>query len=149
MLRDRRFKYVQDHNGGEEELYDLEEDPAEARNLMVRDRSSEAQAARDALRARLVEYETRWGIEGSVVDRDLSQREAFDTGSIKRSRNAQLPGWTKNLDDPDAVAALNSVEDEIRAAVAKEPTVSFEKLDLDTWAEKTGLKEVAERLRGT
>jgi hypothetical protein len=51
------------------------------------------------------------------------------------------------LKKEEEIATLNSIEEEMLKATEKEPFVIFKDLDIDTWAKKTGLSEVAERLK--
>lgn len=69
-LMDHRYKFVH-HYGEAEELFDLESDPWEQVNQLYGTPSAEALAARDRLRAKLLEYEARWGLPGICEGRRL------------------------------------------------------------------------------
>ena len=147
QIRDERFKFSHFCNGGYELLVDTWEDPQERCNLMNSKRTEEQEAAYRRLRAKLVEYETRWGVEEGIVDGDLAFVERYETPGPRGRRCSATPSWPPNLEDADEIAAMNTIEYEMRAVIAKEPTVKLSKLDLEAWAESTGFHDLAEKFK--
>ena len=75
-IRNRRYKYNYYYGGGYEELFDLETDPHETKNLLWDGIPGGLADIRLELRQKLIEYESRWGLEGYVRDGELSVRTA-------------------------------------------------------------------------
>ena len=64
MCRNKQYKYVYHYMDGYEELYDMEK--PEVDNLLLGELSNELEAVVKDLKARALEYEEKWGIEGGV-----------------------------------------------------------------------------------
>lgn len=142
-VRDKRFKLVHWARGGFEEMYDLQNDPGELRNLRVGGKNPEAEAAYKRHRRMLVEFERDWGPEG-LQDGDLP---VHPSEGLELKRNAQLPAWPLNLSDSGEIARMNSIGDETVAVTKDEPLVKLSALDLDAWVAAGGPAEFAEEVR--
>lgn len=127
-LRDRRNKYNY-YYGADEELFDLETDPHETRNLLAGG-SSAHEAVRAKLRRRLLEYEQTWGLPGGVKNGDFVRRDRFQAAG---ARNRAFPIFREKLTDPEERAAMQSFLDEVAQAIAREPVLNLEDLDLSAW----------------
>jgi arylsulfatase A-like enzyme len=143
---EERYKFVYHYAGAEEELFDRQEDPAECVNLLHGSPSADAQAARDRLRAELLEYERRWGLVNYVHHDDfLCFPKPPETGRI--SRNNQFPRFPVNAVRTAEREAFGDLGDEVIAAVKDEPLVKLHELDLDSWQQNGAPKSVIERIR--
>ena len=133
-LRTRTHKYAIWATGGFEELYDLEADPEETRNLIDR----EPALARD-MRERALGWERTDGLSASL-----------DGDELRRYRQAALPGgdelrgavvnegrWARNLPAEEA-DSVETYADAFTRAIAKEDTLSPEKLSLSEYRRKGG-----------
>jgi arylsulfatase A-like enzyme len=127
-LRNQRYKYNY-YYGADEELFDLQCNPHETRNLLAGG-SSDHEAVRADLRRRLIEYERMWGLPGYVEDGDFVRQDRFQPAGY---RNRAFPIFQEKLTDPDEKAAMNSVLDEVVQAIEREPVVDLEELDLKSW----------------
>ncbi len=143
-LQDHRYQYVYWYGDGIEELYDLKEDPGQQVDLMHAPLTPAATAARDQLRARLTEYESRWGMPDGVQNGDLT---VMPEARWTAARHNHFECWPENLPDDDERAAVNPNEYEILRAVRDEPLVDLARLDLDAWVKAGGSQEFAHRLR--
>ncbi|MCP4401143.1 MAG: sulfatase-like hydrolase/transferase [bacterium] len=128
-LRDSHFKYNYYYAEGREELFDLEKNPQETRNLLVTRPEAYEQVRRN-LRQRLIAYEEKWGLPGCVQDGDFVRLEEFQPAPY---RNRAFPIFHEKLTDPQEAAAMNNFFDEVAEAISKEPVVNLEELDLAAW----------------
>ncbi len=120
MQRDARYKYVYWYNRGTEELYDLERDPQETRNLLPA--GAYPAEVLDALRARCFENELRWGTPARVEDGRPAACEANQfhdnmAGKFPLWAHQQFPTWGPGT--PEQEAAL--MEGEILSAAGLDP----------------------------
>ena len=142
-VRDERYKLAYWVRDGFEEFYDLKNDPGELHNLRKEGMDGEASAAYRRLRRMLTAFERDHGpagLEGGELPRRASEGPVLQ-------HNAQFPAWPHNLADPEERARMNSVEEEILAAVKKEPPVKLSALDLDAWVAAGGSAEFAREVR--
>ncbi len=128
-LRDSRFKYNYYYGGGREELFDLENDPHEIRNLLIV-RPEEYKYVRHNLRQRLIACEKHWGLSGCIQNGDFLRLEKFQP---KPYRNRAFPLFYEKLTDPQEKVAMNDFFDEVAEAIRKESVVKLEELDLPAW----------------
>ncbi len=115
MARSRQHKYIYNYNGGAEELYDLETDPGETRNLFAAG-TPPAEAAE--LRAAVLAWEKSWGPEWAVRDGRLAvqprQAQApWDCGKFHKWANTQFQAFDRR---PPTVRGERFLE-EIRHAL--------------------------------
>ncbi|MDZ4200357.1 MAG: sulfatase-like hydrolase/transferase, partial [Kiritimatiellia bacterium] len=144
-LRDARYKFNYYFAGGVEELFDLETDPGERRNLLATGPTAAQEAARARLRARLLEHESVWGLQNNVEQGDFLR---FPPLPEKRGpQNSQFPVFQNNLSDPAERAALNDIGEETIAAVRNEPLVRLHEMDLDAWQKNGAPESTIERIR--
>jgi hypothetical protein len=73
MARSRNHKYIYHYNGGIEELYNLEADPGETRNLWTEDAADAARIA-GPLRQAVLEWEKKWGERFSLAELGISTK---------------------------------------------------------------------------
>jgi arylsulfatase len=143
-LHDRGCQYVYWYGDALEELYDLQQDPHQQLDLMHKPLTTEMEATRQRLRARLIDYESRWGMEDGVRDGDLTVMPA---ARWTPARHNHFECWPENLEDEDERAAVNSNEYEILRAVRDEPLTDLARLDVDAWVKAGGTPDFADRLR--
>lgn len=142
-LRDRRYKFNYFYGGGYEELFDLQDDPCESTNLLLLVPDEKIRAVRNGLRARLVEYESRWGLANYVTWGDFLKFEAY---TPRHGRNRQFPKFVQNIRDPEELRAMNGQFEETVRAVGKEPLLRLSELDLTTWVKNGADPEWAEKI---
>lgn len=90
MARSRNHKYIYHYNGGIEELYNLEADPGETRNLWTEDAADAARIA-GPLRQAVLEWEKEWGPEWCVKDGGMTSAPASPPGI---SYCSKFPVWS-------------------------------------------------------
>ena len=127
-LRDRRYKYNYYYGGGLEELFDMEQDPGETTNLLYENPGPEALVEKERLKAQLIDYEKRYGLEGCVVDGRFAVFEKPRRFFYRENNPPMFPG----KQDREYV----SLEEEVRRALRKEPVVKLEELDVRYFEEK-------------
>ena len=132
-LRTCTQKYVLWAKGGTEELYDLAADPHETRNLI-----DEQPGAAQRFRQRVLDWEREHGLADS-----------FDQGEFRTypfpSPNEEVPRhvtvnegpWPENLPD-DEQDSVESYAEAFTRAIAKEETLSPEKLSLSEYKKRGG-----------
>ncbi|MCP4167255.1 MAG: sulfatase-like hydrolase/transferase [Chloroflexi bacterium] len=140
-IRNRRFKYNYYYGGGIEELFDLIADPYETKNLLWGDVPSELESIRTELRAKLAEYETKWGLAGYVSDKgELLAGPPYEPHP---QRNEAFPRFPSQIMNQTEKAQMNDLFDEVRAAIAREPVVQLHQLDIAAWQAKGGFSDEA------
>ncbi len=142
-LRDHHFKYTYWYHDGNEELWDLQNDPDELHNLLAGDRGPATERVRCEMRRRLTDWERRHAPE--PIGDDLPNHgiaEYFGT-----RHNAQFPDWPMNIADPEEAAAVNPVDREVEQVLADEPDVQLADLDLKWWVEHGGSADLRDRVR--
>lgn len=146
MLRDERYKFVHWYDG-REEFFDLREDPDELVDLLAGTLSPEQRSAADRLRAQLLEYETRWGLPGCVVDGEFRTFEPTDPWLPGApSLSWQFQNFPHGLSETDK-ARLDSEREEVLRATAKEPTVDLSRLNLGFYLSAGGDPSLVEEVR--
>lgn len=127
-LRDKRYKYNFYYGGGREELFDMEYDPDETTNLLYKNPDSEILAAKEELKARLIALEGQYGLEGCVEHGQFVVQEEFKRFFYRENNPPMFPG--KRGGD------YISLEEEVKRAVAHEPVVKLEELDIPYFTER-------------
>ena len=142
-LRDARYKLIHRYAGDVEELYDLQDDPCESRDLLAA-RDPAAEAVRARLRPILLERELRWGPRHYAGPGFFMNIAPYDPGLYA---NQTLPEFPRL--DPGASAAgyWRRFEHELRQAVEREPLVDFSTFSPEVFARHGIPAEVAEGLR--
>ena len=137
-LMDGPWKYNYYMRGGWEELFNMEDDPEEMRNLLLGDVSPGSRKTAGDLRAKLIAWEREHGFPSSFDGDDLvaslAREEGVDPRGVGRT-NAQFPTWVENL-PPDEKARMESMADSVRNAIRHERT--FQLTDLNLAAYKAG-----------
>ncbi len=135
-VRDVRYKYNYYYGGGIEELFDLDEDPHETRNLLANS-GEDIEAilegianVRNRLRSKLIQYENKYGLEGYVKDEELIKLDAYEP---RFKRESRMPRFVSAIVDEEEKNNLNDYCDEIIQAIKDEPVVKLEELDLESW----------------
>jgi len=119
-------------------LFDLVADPHETTNLLHDQYPPEVAVIRERMRAKLIEYERAWGLEGYVGDDDLKIGEPYQPHP---QRNEAYPRFPKKIIDQAERAQMNDFIEEIAAAVADEPLVQLSDLDVSAWQENLGISD--------
>lgn len=134
-LRNARYKYNYYFGGGYQELFDMEEDPAETVNLLLKESDTAVLAARDNLRGRLISYEGKYGLPDMVIRGDLAVLEDYQPVFYRENNYPKHFGSLSSKEHEE----LLPIEEEIRLAIQKEPTVRLRDLDIETFIKYSGL----------
>lgn len=132
-LRDRWYKYNYYYGGGREELFHMETDPDETTNLLYENPGADILAAKERLKALLIGYELRYGLEGYVEDGRFAVFEEPPISFYRENNPPMFPG----KQDREYVG----LEEEVKRAVREEETVKLEELDVRYFAGKGTLDE--------
>ena len=127
-LRDRQYKYNFYYGGGKEELFDMEHDPDETTNLLHENPDSRILAVKEDLKARLIAMEKQYGLEGCVKDDQFVVLEEFKGFKYRENNPPMFPRYQDG--------EYMSLEEEIKRAVAREPVVKLEELDIPYFTER-------------
>ncbi len=145
-IRDARYKYVY-YYGDDEQLFDLQEDPDETKNLLwgidpsewdkkkecrpedtegssvskETGTSEELRDVRARLRAVLLSYEERYGLPGYVVNGEFKKMERYRLFPYYETNFPKFPGRVMQ----EEKAGFDDYSEEILAAIKKEPTVKL------------------------
>ncbi len=137
-------KYNYYYGGGFEQLFDMQNDPHETTNLLAGEIMPEVGAIRVELKAKLLEYEQAWGLEGYTTSDDFKKGEPY---TPHPQRNEAFPRFPAQIMDDGERAQINDLFDEVLQAVTKEPVVKLHELDIAAWQENGGFSDEAiERL---
>ncbi len=94
---DPQYKFIHYYNGGDEELYDLQNDPWEQCNLLNNDRSPELNAVAGKLKQACIDFELKHGqaqrIQNNEFADDSYKTPAFSIGKYFGLRFTQHPRW--------------------------------------------------------
>ena len=109
-----RHKFIHWYNGGQEELYDLETDPWEQKNILI----SQSVTA-DRLRTAAMEFEAAHGqadrvANGRFVDTPYRAPDPHSCSLYPRWSSGQFPRWTEEYTEED----LKIIAAEIEGCVA-------------------------------
>ncbi len=124
-LRNKKYEYNYYYGGGKEELFDLEQKDGEAYNLLEHEPST-FEAIRCSLRAKLIAYEKRYGLDGYIKDDDFI---CLDKYVANPCRNSAFPVYPKTENNPEK----SHFYEEVLKAVEHEPSVNLKKLDIKTF----------------
>ena len=138
-LRNKHYKYNYYYGGGKEELFDMQNDPDETKNLLLGEPSFDVQKIKNELKIQLIAFEERYGLPGYVKNGQFVMFEDYKR-VFRRENNP--PKFTKFEE-----CSHISLEDEIQMAIAKEPVVKVNEMDLSFYEEKGYLN--IEALRNT
>ncbi len=140
-LRSRQYKYNFWFADGFEELYDLEDDPCETRNLLVSEAGTEPGDVHARMRARLGAYERRYGLtDGSLRPDEEGRRKPWPPGTGP-GHNWQFHMHPYNMTEREA-AEYTPEWREVMQVTAGEPTVDLTELDLDYYESAGGDPEL-------
>ncbi len=137
-LRTKAYKYNYYYRDGREELFDLNQDPAESRNLLFSAQDEEVLRVREELKTSLLEQERLWGPEGCIGEEGFI---ALDEGVDQPARPGPFPVFHKMIQDPREAGRMNSFIDELLQCVEKENLVDLEELDLEQWQKEGGFSD--------
>jgi arylsulfatase A-like enzyme len=145
-IRNDAYKYNYYYGGGFEQLFDMLSDPYETTNLLAGEIAPKLAAIKAELKATLLAYEKRWGLENYTSDDDFKVGEPY---LPHLQRNEAFPRFPAQMMDEMEKAQLNDLFAEIRQAIAKEPVVKLRELDLAAWQKAGGFSDEAiEKLLG-
>lgn len=138
-LRRGSWRYSYYLLGGWEELYNLEDDPHELRNLLLEGCEEHRRLAGE-MKAYLTAWEKAHGFSSSFDN--TGQLRAIPAPPLeKRPINPQFPRWLNTLPAEER-AQMRGIGESLLAAIAKETTVTPESLkksgSLDAWKELGG-----------
>ena len=137
-LRTEDYKYNYYYRGGREELFDLQADPGEGRNLLFSSQDLEIIDIRSAHKTTLLEMERLWGPEGCLADDEFIALE--DTGAAP-PRTPVFPVFQNKIMDPREKSGMNSFLDEVLKSIEHEPLVELDQLDLERWQKEGGFQD--------
>jgi hypothetical protein len=140
------WKYNYYMQGGWEELFNMDADPQEMRNLLLGEVQPDSRSTADDLRAHLVAWERAHGFASSFADGGGDALvaapvpdEGVDGGRVLRT-NAQFPTWVENL-PPDEQARMESWGDSVANAIRHEWTYTLADLNLAAYKHGGGTFE--------
>ena len=145
----RRFKFVHWYNGGEEELYDLQEDPWEQQNLLP-DRADDEVTGR--LRNACIAFERDHGIvenvrDGAFVDFPYEPPQPDLCSLYPEWSSFQLPKWMNGYSEEDLAQIAREMRDCVRPeTVHIYSDRHWRRRALQHWKDIGGDPEVYERL---
>ncbi len=149
-LRGQRYKFNFWFDEGREELYDLQEDPNELRNLMQGELSAGQRAAYKRMKGTLASYEERYGHPGGVEDGEPVPSEEPEGEPWLPGRQPGL-NWQFHMHPfnlpPEEAARYQSEKEEVLQATAGEPTLDLSKLSLDYYLSAGGDPDLVEEVR--
>ncbi len=134
----QEFKYNYYYGGGFEQLFDMQSDPHETTNLLANDFSHEIERIRTEHRQKLIQYEREYGLEGYVDEDDLKVGEPYIPHP---QRNEAFPRFPLKLTGEVEKSQINTLYDEILDAIAKEPIVKLDELDLAAWQQNLNVPD--------
>ncbi|NCF64557.1 MAG: sulfatase-like hydrolase/transferase [Chloroflexi bacterium] len=137
-IRNKATKYNYYYGGGYEELFDLQRDPQETKNLLALEITEAVEDLRLIMREKLLFYEQTFGLEGYATGSDFKRGEPYIPHP---QRNEAFPRFPDKLTDPAEAAAMNDFLDEVAQAVAQEPVVKLRDLDIAAWQVKGGFSD--------
>jgi len=139
-LRRPPLKYNYYCDNGLEELFDLESDPHELRNLL-HDGDAQARRTADEMRCDLVAWERENGFPETSLEGDDFRNYGQQEPVLRR--NNQFPIWVNNLPE-DEKRQLEPPGKSVEEAIAREDTFSLDELDLEWFKEHGGSLEGSE-----
>ena len=130
-LRNKNYKYNYYYSEGYEELFDLKNDPDETVNLLYNNSDVAIVKTRDALKAKLLQYEQKWGPEDHIVDGDFIKYGKYDWDPPEI--NPQFHVFPNNITDDTERKNMNGVGKETIEAVKGVKTVKLSEMKLEAW----------------
>jgi arylsulfatase A-like enzyme len=137
-VRNESHKYNYYYGGGFEQLFDMQNDPHETTNLLHCERSSEVRNTQQQMRAKLLDYEREWGLEGYVRESDFNVGEPYQPNP---QRNEAFQRFLLKITDDVERDQMNELVSEIPQAVSKEPVVNLRELDINAWQRNLGVSD--------
>ena len=135
-IRNKSYKYNYYYGGGLEQLFDMQADPHETKNLLEVENTSAVEQVRQSMRAKLLEYERELGLKGYVGENDFKVGEPY---SPHPQRNEAFPRFPlKSMNEAER-SQMNGFIDEIAAVVSDEPIVQLADLDITAWQKNLGI----------
>lgn len=132
-LRNQRYKYTYYYGGGHEELFDMLQDPDETRNLLFDHPDPDTEAAKNELKEHLLAMEARYGLPGYVKNGQFITLEEY-VPFFYRENNPPMFPQKENTD-------YMSLEEEVKRAIAQEPVVKLDELDVAYFTERKTLNK--------
>ena len=132
-VRQGAYKYVIWARGGHEELYDLENDPHETKNLAAEDRERAAQ-----MKQKVLAWETVHGLKDSREGDDWKTCPATPCETeVPRCVNVNEGRWPENLPDEEK-DSVETYAEAFTKAISKESSLSPSKLSLGLYKKNGG-----------
>lgn len=131
-LRNHAYKYNYYYGGQKEELFDMIHDCHETTNLLYT-KPDEVQEIVAILKAKCIEMEEQYGLEGCVENHEFKQYEDF---TINFYRECNPPVFPSVLAKETEKEKLWTLEQEIEQAISHEPVVNLDLLDQDYFTQR-------------
>ena len=140
------YKYNYFFGGGNEELFDLVNDPNETENILATNKKAEYETIRCDLRQRLIDYDFKHGLLGDIENGDFIKLDEYIPNP---NRNSAFPIFPMTL-KPQEKENMNNFFDEIIEATKNEEIVHLKDYDIKAWLKNTRLpKEGLEKFLNT
>lgn len=131
-LRNQNYKYNYYYGGGKEELFDMENDPNETRNLLFDPPEESSKKAMAELKLQLIEMERRYGLEGCIQNDQFVVLEEYKPLFYRENNPPRFPIGQETI--------YKTLEEEIKIATAQEPVVKLDELDISFFEERHTVK---------
>lgn len=90
MCRNKKYKYIYRYNQAAEEFYDMVNDPQELNNILDSMKDTDEY---NTLKQSVIEYETKWGPDGCVIDGKLVK---IDAPAFSPDRQGKYHKWANH-----------------------------------------------------
>lgn len=150
-LRNKKYKFNYYYNSGFEQLFDMENDPAESVNLLeTRKDAPEVQSAYKELRDKLHEKETMYGPEMHTWEDAWEQEKGFIIQESQQKpypKNCQYQKFLNAEAKKPLTEKTHRLQEEVIEAAKNEELVKLSELDLDSWVRNGAPQEAADYIR--
>ena len=139
-IRTRKWKYIFNHQRGLKQLFDLETDPNELKNLLLNDPSPEIVKIAEDFHQRLLDWSSQYSVASRIVDGDFV---VVPEPEIPKSINTQYETFVDNLTDQEKTTLWSEARS-VYEAIKDEPHLDVADLDLECWERIRGKGCIAE-----
>jgi len=139
-VRTRKWKYNFNHRGGLKQLFDLENDPNELKNLLLNNPSPEIAKTAGDFHQRLIDWSREHSVASRIVDGDFV---IAPVPEIPKAINPQYETFVDNLTDGEK-SELWSEARSVYEAIKNEQHIDVAELDLECWERMRGEGCIAE-----
>lgn len=138
-IRNRKWKYTFYHFYGLRQLFNLENDPHELKNLLLNPDQEQTRIATE-LHQKLLAWSREHSVDSRIVNGDFAVAKAWP---VWPDRNAQREDFVDNLPQEEK-SALWSEARSVYEAIKEEPHLDVADLDLEFWELRRGKGCIAE-----